>query len=87
MTFPQEADKVSRRIPAARAYITEHKLNETVKGDIEGVGIILQGGIYNTVIRQLAEAGLSDAFPSTWASDRRGSSWLGCSRIRPFCWF
>ena len=62
VTFPQEADKVSRRIPAARAYITQHKLNETVKGDIAGVGIILQGGIYNTVIRQLAEGGLSDAF-------------------------
>ncbi len=62
VTFPQEADKVARRIPAARAYIAEHRLNEWVKGDIAGVGIIAQGGIYNTVIRQLAEAGLSDRF-------------------------
>ncbi len=62
VTFPQEADKVSRRIPAAQRYIREHRLNDVVKGDIDGVGIILQGGIYNTVLRQLAEAGLSDAY-------------------------
>ena len=62
VTFPQEADKVSRRIPAAQRYIVEHHLNDVVKGDIDGVGIILQGGIYNTVVRQLAEAGLSDAY-------------------------
>ena len=62
VTFPQEADKVGRRIPAAQRYVAEHKLNETVKGDIDGVGIILQGGIYNTVVRQLVEAGLSDAY-------------------------
>ena len=62
VTFPQEADKVARRIPAARAYIAEHKLNEQIKGDIAGVGIILQGGIYNTVMRQLAEAGLADGY-------------------------
>ena len=62
VTFPQEADKVSRRIPAAQRYIREHRLNDVVKGDIDGVGIILQGGIYNTVLRQFAEAGLSDAY-------------------------
>ncbi len=62
VTFPQEADKVSRRIPAAQRYVVEHGLNEVIKGDIGGVGIILQGGIYNTVMRQLAEAGLSDGY-------------------------
>ncbi len=62
VTFPQEADKVARRIPVARDYILKHGLNETVKGDIDGVGIILQGGIYNTVLRQLAEAGLADTY-------------------------
>ncbi len=62
VTFPQEADKVARRIPVARDYIVKHGLNNTVKGDIDGVGIILQGGIYNTVLRQLAEAGLADAY-------------------------
>jgi indolepyruvate ferredoxin oxidoreductase alpha subunit len=62
VTFPQEMDKVERRIPAARDYIARHGLNEWVKGDIPGVGIVLQGGIYNTVIRQLAEAGLADGY-------------------------
>ena len=62
VTFPQEVDKVERRIPAAQRYIVEHKLNDLVKGDVDGVGIILQGGIYNTVMRQLAEAGLADGY-------------------------
>ena len=62
VTFPQEQDKVARRIPAARAYIAEHRLNETITGDVPGVGIIMQGGLYNTVVRQLIEAGLSDPF-------------------------
>ena len=62
VTFPQEADKVSRRIPAARRYITRHGLNETIPGDMPGIGIILQGGLYNTVLRQLSEAGLADPF-------------------------
>jgi indolepyruvate ferredoxin oxidoreductase alpha subunit len=62
VTFPQEADKQARRIPAARDYIVRHKLNETVTGDIDGIGIILQGGLYNTTLRQLAEAGLADVF-------------------------
>ncbi len=62
VTFPQEADKVSRRIPAAQRYVTEHELNERIEGDIAGVGVILQGGIYNTLMRQLAEAGLADGY-------------------------
>ena len=62
VTFPQEADKVARRLPAARDYIIRHQLNETVHGDIAGVGIIMQGGLHNTVLRQLNEAGLSDVY-------------------------
>ena len=62
VTFPQEHDKITRRIPAARDYIQRHKLNEIVKGETEGIGIVVQGGIYNTVMRQLMEAGLADAY-------------------------
>ena len=62
VTFPQERDKRMQRIPAACRYIRENGLNETIRGDVPGIGLILQGGLYNTVIRQLAAAGLSDAF-------------------------
>jgi indolepyruvate ferredoxin oxidoreductase alpha subunit len=62
VTFPQEADKMSRRLPAARRYILEHGLNE-ILGPVEGdVGIIVQGGLFNAVNAELAAAGLSDAF-------------------------
>ncbi len=62
VTFPQEHDKVARRIPAARDYIVKHRLNEIVPGELGDVGIVLQGGIYNTVVRQLMEAGLADGY-------------------------
>ncbi len=62
VTFGQERDKRSVRIPAARDYIRRHKLNEHIKGKTGGVGLILQGGLYNTVIRQLALAGLADPY-------------------------
>ncbi|UCH74853.1 MAG: indolepyruvate ferredoxin oxidoreductase subunit alpha [Rhodospirillales bacterium] len=62
VTFGQEQDKRAMRIPAARDYIRRHRLNEHVKGTFGAVGLILQGGLYNTLIRQLAMAGLADAY-------------------------
>jgi indolepyruvate ferredoxin oxidoreductase, alpha subunit len=62
VTFAQEADKVARRLPAARAFIAEHELNETL-GPAEGdIGVIVQGGLFNVLNGRLAEAGLSDAY-------------------------
>lgn len=62
VTFPHEADKMARRLPAARRYIMEHGLNETL-GPAEGdVGIIVQGGLFNALNAELAAAGHSDAF-------------------------
>jgi indolepyruvate ferredoxin oxidoreductase alpha subunit len=60
--FQQEKDKVNKRLPAAIRYITENKLNEVFDGELDDIGIILQGGLYNTVIRALERYGLSDAF-------------------------
>ena len=34
MTFTQEKLKVEERLPAARAFIREHKLNEFFAGDL-----------------------------------------------------
>ena len=41
--FTQERLKVEERLPAARAFIREHKLNETITGDLNDVGIIVHG--------------------------------------------
>ncbi len=62
VTFPQEADKVARRLPAARRYILENNLNELL-GPAEGeVGVIVQGGLFNALNAEMAAMGLSDAF-------------------------
>jgi indolepyruvate ferredoxin oxidoreductase, alpha subunit len=62
LIFEQEKDKINRRLPAAIDYIRENRLNEVFDGELEDVGIILQGGLYNTTIRALERYGLSDAF-------------------------
>ena len=62
VTFRQEKLKVEARIPAARRYITEHHLNELFYGRRDDVGFIVQGGLYNSLIRALQQFGLADAF-------------------------
>ncbi len=59
-TFVQETDKITRRLPAAQAFIMDHGLNETL-GPAEGdIGLIVQGGLFNVLNGRLARAGLSD---------------------------
>jgi len=60
VTFRQEKRKHEERIPAARRYIVEHALNEQLGGDGEGLGLIVQGGLYNSLIRALQQFGLAD---------------------------
>lgn len=60
--YAQEKHKVEARMPAALKFIREQRLNEWFEGDNREVGIVLQGGLYNTVIRALQEVGLADAF-------------------------
>ncbi|MEI7805299.1 MAG: indolepyruvate ferredoxin oxidoreductase subunit alpha, partial [Hyphomicrobiales bacterium] len=62
LTFVQEKLKVSERIPAARAFIREHKLNEIIPGDISDVGIVVMGGLTNSVLRALSRLELADLF-------------------------
>ena len=62
VTFMQERLKVEERLPAARAFIREHKLNEMIAGDLDDVGIIVMGGLTNSVLRALARLGLADTF-------------------------
>ncbi|MCT1476838.1 indolepyruvate ferredoxin oxidoreductase subunit alpha [Microbacterium sp. p3-SID336] len=61
-SFAHEKEKVEARWPAAVEYIREHQLNEFFDGEVEDVGIIVQGGLYNTLIRGLELLGLSDVF-------------------------
>jgi indolepyruvate ferredoxin oxidoreductase, alpha subunit len=60
--YTQEKHKVESRLPAAVKFIREQRLNEFFEGDNRDVGIVLQGGMYNTVIRGLQTLGLADAF-------------------------
>src|SRR5262249_33758572 len=61
--FPQEKKKSAVRLPAARKYIAERKLNESFDGDDASIGIIVQGGLYNNLVRALQILELANAFP------------------------
>jgi len=61
-TYRQEHDKIDRRFPAAKRFIVDHALNEHLPGDIAELGIIVQGGHANTLLRALERLGLADAF-------------------------
>jgi len=62
VTFRHEKLKGEQRIPAARRYIADHGLNELFAGRREEVGLIVQGGLYNSLIRALQQFDLADAF-------------------------
>jgi indolepyruvate ferredoxin oxidoreductase, alpha subunit len=62
VTFRHEKLKGEERIPAARRYIVEHALNELFAGTHDDVGIVVQGGLYNGLIRSLQQLDLADAF-------------------------
>jgi len=64
-TYAQEAEKVQERWPAAVRFVHEQRLNEVFGGDLEAVGIVVQGGLYNTLLRALERLGLADVFGST----------------------
>ncbi|HIF68095.1 MAG TPA: indolepyruvate ferredoxin oxidoreductase subunit alpha [Deltaproteobacteria bacterium] len=61
-TYAQEKQKIEQRMPAALEFIRKHKLNEQLDGTKKELGIILQGGMYNAVIRALQRLGLADSF-------------------------
>jgi indolepyruvate ferredoxin oxidoreductase alpha subunit len=61
-SFLHEQEKIQKRWPAAQRFIREQRLNEFFGEEGGGIGVILQGGMYNTVIRGLELLGLSNAF-------------------------
>src|SRR5581483_3760780 len=61
-SFLHEQEKVQKRWPAAQKFIQERGLNEFVSDGAQDFGILLQGGMYNTVVRALELLGLSDVY-------------------------
>ncbi|PLC55868.1 indolepyruvate ferredoxin oxidoreductase [Pollutimonas nitritireducens] len=61
-SFLHEHEKITSRWPAAAEFIKVKQLNEFFEGDQKDIGIILQGGLYNGVIRSLQLLGLADHF-------------------------
>jgi len=61
-SFLHEHEKIEKRWPAAQKWIREKRLNEVFADGSEDFGIILQGGMYNAVVRALELLGLGDAF-------------------------
>jgi indolepyruvate ferredoxin oxidoreductase alpha subunit len=65
MTYAHEKEKIEGRWPAAVKFVAEHGLNEFFDGDADDIGIVLQGGMYNGVVRALERLGLADSFGNT----------------------
>jgi indolepyruvate ferredoxin oxidoreductase, alpha subunit len=61
-TFRHEKLKIDQRLPAARDYIIKHGLNEQHEGKHTDIGIIIQGGLSNALLRSLQQFGLADVF-------------------------
>ncbi len=60
-SFAHEQEKIHTRWPAAIRFIRERALNEFF-GDDGEVGLVLQGGLYNQLMRALRELGLADVW-------------------------
>jgi indolepyruvate ferredoxin oxidoreductase alpha subunit len=61
-SFLHEHEKIEKRWPAAQKWIRENRLNERFADGTQDFGIILQGGMYNAVVRALELLGLGNAF-------------------------
>jgi indolepyruvate ferredoxin oxidoreductase alpha subunit len=64
-TYAMEAKKFEQRLPAARRFIVERRLNEHVPGAESHVGIVMQGGLWNTTVRGLHVLGMADVHGRT----------------------
>ncbi len=60
--FLHEREKIEQRWPAAVRFVREHKLNERFGPEQGDIGIVVQGGLFNTLNRALELMDLSDVF-------------------------
>jgi len=61
-SFLHEREKIEQRWPAALRFIAEHGLNEMHAGELGHIGIVMQGGMSNNVLRALELLDLADLF-------------------------
>src|SRR5690349_11712494 len=61
-SFVHEQEKVRERWPAAVKFIEERGLNEFFSEGADDIGIIVQGGSYNTMVRALERLDLADVY-------------------------
>ena len=61
-SYVHEQEKVLDRWPAAVKFIEERGLNEFFDGDVEDLGIIMLGGMYNNVLRALMGHDMADLY-------------------------
>ena len=61
-TYAQEKEKIEKRFPAAVRFVAEQKVNDFFPGETGDIGIVLQGGLYNTTLRALELLGCADTF-------------------------
>ena len=64
-TYAQEKEKIEKRFPAAVRFVAEQKLNDFIPAANEDIGIVLQGGLYNSTLRALELLGYADSFGQT----------------------
>jgi len=66
-TYAQEKEKIEKRFPAAVRFVSEQGLNDFIPGDgtADDIGIVLQGGLYNSTLRALELLGCADTFGNT----------------------
>jgi indolepyruvate ferredoxin oxidoreductase, alpha subunit len=62
MTYVHEKDKWEQRWPAAVKFIEQRGLNEFFDSEASDIGIVVQGGLYNTTIRGLQLLSLAHSF-------------------------
>ncbi|QXQ05664.1 indolepyruvate ferredoxin oxidoreductase subunit alpha [Sphingosinicellaceae bacterium] len=60
--FLHEKEKIEERWPAALRFVAEQRLNEHFGPTNGEIGVIVQGGLFNSLNRALELIGLSDAF-------------------------
>jgi indolepyruvate ferredoxin oxidoreductase alpha subunit len=64
-SFLHEQEKVKQRWPAAVKFIQERGLNEFFNERSDDIGIVVQGGSYNTLMRVLERLGFADVYGNT----------------------
>jgi indolepyruvate ferredoxin oxidoreductase, alpha subunit len=61
-SYLHEREKIEQRWPAAIDFIKQRQLNEFFGPETGEVGVIMQGGMYNAVMRSLQHLGLADVY-------------------------